>query len=50
MLTSAEEATVIQFFWWRWVIPALFVVGAAFSINLVGDALREAMDPKSQER
>jgi peptide/nickel transport system permease protein len=50
MLTSAEQSTVIQFFWWRWIIPAIFVVAAALSINLVGDALREAMDPRSQER
>jgi peptide/nickel transport system permease protein len=50
MLTSAENSLVIQYYWWRWIIPALFVVGAALSINLVGDALREAMDPKSQER
>jgi peptide/nickel transport system permease protein len=50
MLTTAQESAVIQFYWWRWIIPALFVVGAAFSINLVGDALREAMDPKAQER
>jgi peptide/nickel transport system permease protein len=50
MLTSAQESTVIQFFWWRWIIPALFVVAAALSINMLGDALREAMDPKSEER
>ncbi|MCL2718307.1 MAG: ABC transporter permease subunit [Lachnospiraceae bacterium] len=50
MLTSAQESVVIQFFWWRWVIPALFVVAAALSINLIGDALREAMDPKANER
>jgi peptide/nickel transport system permease protein len=50
MLTSAENSVVIQFFWWRWIIPALFVVAAALSINMLGDALREAMDPKSQER
>ena len=50
MLTTAQESTVIQFFWWRWIIPALFVVGAALSINLLGDALREAMDPRSNER
>jgi peptide/nickel transport system permease protein len=50
MLTGAQESVVIQYYWWRWVIPALFVVAAALSINLVGDALREAMDPKSNER
>lgn len=50
MLTTAQESSVIQFYWWRWVIPALFVVAAALSINMVGDALREAMDPRSNER
>jgi len=50
MLTSAQESAVLQYYWWRWVIPSMFVVAAAFSINLLGDALREAMDPKSAER
>ena len=50
MLSSAQDTMVIQFFWWRWIIPALFVVAAALSINMIGDALREAMDPKSNER
>jgi len=50
MLTSAQETMVLQHFWWRWIIPAIFLVTAALSINMIGDALREAMDPKSQER
>jgi len=50
MLTSAQESVVLKFYWWRWVIPALFVVIAAFSVNLVGDGLRDAMDPKASER
>jgi peptide/nickel transport system permease protein len=50
MLTGAESSDVLRYFWWRWIIPALFVCAAALSINMVGDALREAMDPKSQER
>ncbi|MCL2628176.1 MAG: ABC transporter permease subunit [Oscillospiraceae bacterium] len=50
MLTSAEHSAVIAHYWWRWIIPALFVVAAALSINMLGDALREAMDPKSEER
>lgn len=50
MLTSAQEATVISSYWWRWVIPALFVIAAALCINLLGDALRDAMDPKANER
>ena len=50
MLTSAQQSTVIQYYWWRWIIPGIFVIIAALSINMVGDALREAMDPRSNER
>ena len=50
MLNSAMESMVIRHYWWRWIIPALFVVFAAFSINLLSDGLREAMDPKANER
>jgi len=50
MLTSAQDTMVLRHFWWRWIIPAIFLVTAALSINMIGDALREAMDPKSQER
>jgi len=50
MLNSAMESAVIKYYWWRWIIPALFVIAAAFSINLLSDGLREAMDPKANER
>ncbi len=49
MLSSAQEIAVIEFYWWRWLIPALFVVFTAVSVNLLGDALREALDPRSGE-
>ncbi len=49
MLNSSQEIAVIEFYWWRWLIPALFVIVAALSVNLIGDALREAMDPRSDE-
>ncbi len=49
MLTSAQELAVIEFYWWRWLIPALFVVTTAVSINFLGDALREALDPRNSE-
>ncbi len=48
MLNSAQEVAVIQFYWWRWLIPALFVIFAALSVNLIGDALREATDPRAE--
>ncbi|MFV0380589.1 MAG: ABC transporter permease subunit [Anaerorhabdus sp.] len=50
MLTAAQNSEVIRVYWWRWIIPASCVLIAALSINLIGDALREAMDPKSNEK
>lgn len=50
MLTSAQSMTVLRNYWWLWIIPAFFIIGTALSINLVGDGLRDAMDPKSNER
>jgi peptide/nickel transport system permease protein len=50
MLTGAQRPEVIEFFWWRWILPALAVLFTALSVNLVGDGLRDAMDPKSNEK
>lgn len=50
ILTSAQSMTVLRNYWWLWIIPAFFIIMTALSINLVGDGLREAMDPKSNER
>lgn len=50
MLTGAQASEVIELYWWRWILPALAVLLAALSVNLVGDGLREAMDPKSLEK
>lgn len=50
LLNNAKSMNVLNNYWWIWIIPALFLIGTALSINLVGDGLREAMDPKSSER
>lgn len=50
MLTGAQSAEVIQFYWWRWFFPALAVFVAVLTVNLVGDGLRDAVDPKSNEK
>lgn len=50
MLNSARSATVIQYYWWRWVYPALVLAVSTISINCIGDGLRDAIDPKSKER
>ncbi|MCI5839325.1 MAG: ABC transporter permease subunit [Peptoniphilaceae bacterium] len=50
MMTAAQTTEVIEIYWWRWIIPALAVFLSTFSINLIGDALRDAIDPRSNER
>ena len=50
MLTGAQSSEVIQFYWWRWILPAICIMIAAFSINLIGDGLRDALDPKANEK
>ncbi len=50
MLNGAQKAEVIQLYWWRWVFPALAVFITVLSVNLIGDGLRDAVDPKSNEK
>ena len=50
MLTGANNSIVIQQYWWRWVFPALIFSICTICINLIGDGLRDAVDPKSSER
>lgn len=50
MLSGAQTTTVIEQYWWRWIFPAISVFLAALTVNLIGDALRDAVDPKSSER
>jgi len=50
MIQGATNSVVLRDHWWRWVFPAISLVTVALSINLVGDGLREATDPKAQGR
>ena len=50
LLDGANNSVVIQQYWWRWVFPAAIFGVCTICINLVGDGLRDAIDPKSNER
>ena len=50
MLFGANNSTVIQNFWWRWVFPAAILSICIICINLIGTGLDDAVDPKSQGR
>ncbi len=50
MLSGSNNSTVIQNYWWQWLFPALFLSLAVICINVIGDALRDALDPKNKEK
>ncbi len=49
MLYGANNSIVIQNYWWQWVFPSIFLSLATISINVIGDALRDVLDPKSSQ-
>ena len=50
MLNGANNSIVIQQYWWQWVFPAAIFGICTICINLIGDGLRDALDPKALER
>lgn len=50
MLFGANNSIVIQNYWWRWVYASILLGICVICINLIGDGLRDAIDPRSQER
>lgn len=50
ILNGARSSQVIQDFWWRWVFASVALSICVISVNLIGEGLRDAIDPKSQER
>lgn len=46
MLAAAQSLRVLSKYWWLWMPPGIAVFSTVFSINLIGDALRDAFDPK----
>lgn len=47
MLNGANNATIIKNFWWQWVFTSIFLAATTICINIIGDTLRDVMDPKS---
>ena len=48
MLTEAQRLTVISQMPWLWVPPGLAVAVTVLAVNVVGDGLRDAIDPRSR--
>lgn len=50
MLTNAQSITVLESMPWLWLPPGLLITLVVLSINFLGDALRDALDPRLLNR
>jgi peptide/nickel transport system permease protein len=46
-MMQQAQSFLIRGAWWMWVFPSLFIVLMILCINLMGDGLRDALDPRS---
>lgn len=46
ILEPARSMSVLMRMWWLWLPPGLLIFISVLSINLVGDGLRDALDPR----
>ncbi len=46
ILEPARSMTVLMNMWWLWLPPGFLIFISVLSINLVGDGLRDALDPR----
>jgi peptide/nickel transport system permease protein len=46
-MMQQAQSFLIRGAWWMWVFPSLFIILIILCINLMGDGLRDAFDPRS---
>ncbi len=46
-MMDQAQSFILRGAWWMWVFPSLFIVFSILCINLLGDGLRDAFDPRS---
>lgn len=49
MLTEAQQPYVLQYRLWQWIPPGIAIFVAVMSLNLLGDGLRDALDPRLKQ-
>ncbi|TFB14671.1 ABC transporter permease [Filobacillus milosensis] len=50
MLTEALSVRILTQHWYAWIPPGLCILITVLAINFIGDGLRDAFDPKSNQR
>ena len=46
MIQTAQDYYTLTNRWWLWIPPGLCIFLTVISINIFGDGLRDALDPK----
>jgi peptide/nickel transport system permease protein len=46
LLQRASNSIIMRNQWWMWVYPGILLFSFIMSVNLIGDGLRDAVDPK----
>ncbi len=46
-MMDQAQSFILRGVWWMWVFPSMFIVFTILCINLLGDGLRDAFDPRS---
>jgi peptide/nickel transport system permease protein len=46
-MMDQAQSFILRGVWWMWVFPSLFIIFTILCINLMGDGLRDAFDPRS---
>lgn len=49
LIQEARNLLVLQDRWWFWIPPGLCIFASVMCFNLLGDGLRDAIDPKLQK-
>jgi oligopeptide transport system permease protein len=39
----------VESYWWRLLFPSIFLALTLFSLNFMGDGLRDALDPRTRK-
>ena len=47
LLNLAKTSTIMKDQWWLWVFPGVLLVTLIIGVNLIGEGLRDAVDPRS---
>ncbi len=50
MISEAQNIRILRQHWEAWIPPGLCILVTVLAINFIGDGLRDAFDPKSNQR